>query len=148
MKGPLIGYGCFLTMPLTTSATPSPSRGWQWQPYADFTTWWNHQPATFAHFPLLFGGIHTPEYLALIIAAGETDTHDRQAYPWLQMLGNFVFPLDNFTTGLSGRLSPPTLRQAEAGWNKVVVQAKVRGLVLEERATLLFIYEQDLCEDP
>jgi len=148
MKGPLIGYGCFLTTPLTPPDTPIPSRDWLWQPYADFETWWNHQFAASISFPLLFGGIGTPEYLALIVAAGEIDAHDRQTYPWLQMLGNCVLSLDHLATSLSERLSPQTLRQAEMVWEKVVILAKARSLALEERAKLLFIYEQDLCEEP
>lgn len=148
MKGPLIGYGCFLTTLFTSPDTPPQSRGWIWQPYADFESWWNHQSATFASFPLLFGGIDTPEYLVLVVASGETDTHDMQIYPSLQMCGNFVIPLDDLARGLSERLSPPTLRQAEIVWAKVVEQAKAHSLILEEQAKLLFIYEQDLCEDP
>lgn len=148
MKGPLIGYGCLLTAPPNAPDTYPLTCGWLWQPYADFEIQWNYQSAAPASFPLLFGGIHTPEYLALVIAAGETNTHDRQTYLWLQMCGNFVIPLDDLARGLSERLSPPTLRQAEIVWAKVVEQAKAHSLILEEQTKLLFIYEQGLCEDP
>jgi len=147
MKEPLIGYGCFLTTPLTPPDMPMPSRDWQWQPYANFESWWNDQPAAHVGFPLLFGGIDTPEYLVLVVAAGETDARDRRTRPSLQMLGNFAVPLERLTTSLNERVSPTTLRQVEVVWEEVVAQAQTRGLMLEQ-PILVFIYEQDLCEDP
>jgi hypothetical protein len=148
MKGPMIGYGCFLTTPLTLPDTPTPIRDWQWQPYADFEIWWNDQPAAHVGFPLLFGGIDTPEYLVLVIGAGETDARDQRTHPSLRMLGNFAIPLDHLATSLGKCMTQTTLRQAEEAWEKVVAQAEARGLILERQAILVFIYEQDLCGDP
>lgn len=148
MKGPLIGYGCFLTTPLTPPDMPTPSRDWQWQPYANFETWWNDQPVAHVGFPLLFGDINTFKYLVLVIAAGETDARDQRTHPSLRMLGNFAIPLDHLATSLSERMTQTTLRQAEEALEEVVAQTEARGLMLERQAILVFIYEQDLCEDP
>lgn len=83
MKGLRLGYGCFLTAAIPPAGDWPPSLQWQWpwQPSADFATWWNEQPAAHATFPLLMGGLDTPPSLALILAAGSTDTHDRESYP-------------------------------------------------------------------
>jgi len=59
-----------------------------------------------------------------------------------------VTPLDRLTTLLRERLSPDTLALAQQGWANVVENAAARGLTLERQATLLFIYEQELCEEP
>ena len=90
MKGIRLGYGCFLTTPIPPKGDlpPSLTWQWQWQPYADFETWWNEQPAAHASFPLLMSGIDTPMYLALILAVGVTDHDERQDYPLVQTLGN------------------------------------------------------------
>jgi len=144
MKGPIIGYGCLLTQPVVAKDAPVPDTGWLWQPVADFPAWWNDQPAARATFPLLYGGIDTPEYLALVLAVGETNSRDRRDYPFLQQLGNFVLPLERLTTALRERLSRETLALAEQAWAQVCEDAQAHGLVLERQASLLFIYEQDL----
>ncbi len=148
MKGIRIGYGCFLTTPIPPKGDwpPSPGWQWQWQPSANFTTWWNQQPASHATFPLLMGGLDTPMYLALILAVGETDNHDRQSYPLVQTLGNIVLPLADLSTRLRERFSPDLLALAEQAWSQVVEDAAAHGLALERQAMLLFIDEQPLCE--
>jgi hypothetical protein len=148
MKGIRIGYGCMLTTPIPPTGDWPPSLGWQWQPYADFEVWWNEQGAAHATFPLLMGGIDTPMYLALILAVGETDDHDRQDYPLVQMLGNTVLPLEALSVRLRQRCSDEQLALAQQAWAQVVEDAAAHGLVLEQQAMLLFIYEQELCEEP
>lgn len=150
MKGIRLGYGCFLTTPIapTGDLPPSLTWQWQWQPYADFETWWNEQPASHATFPILMGGIDTPIYLALILAVGVTDHDERQDYPLVQTLGNIVLPLEHFSARLSERLSPDLLALAGQAWGQVVEDAAAHGLVVERQAMLLFIYEQELCEAP
>jgi len=148
MKGPIIGYGCLLTQPVVAKDAPIPDTGWLWQPVADFPAWWNDQPAARATFPLLYGGIDTPEYLALVLAVGETNRRDRRDYPCVQQLGNFVLPLDRVSAALGERLSREQLSLALPAWAQVCEDAAARGLTFERQASLLFIYEQDLCEEP
>jgi hypothetical protein len=150
MKGIRLGYGCFLTIPIPPKGDLPPSLQWQWQwqPYADFQTWWNEQPVAHETFPLLMGAIDTPMYLALILAVGETDNYDRQSYPLVQTLGNTVLPLEHLSARLCERFSPDLLALADQAWTQVVEDAVAQGLVLERQAMLLFIYEQELCEEP
>lgn len=150
MKGIRIGYGCFLMKPIQPEGDwpASLQWQWQWQPYADFEAWWNEQPAAHASFPLLMGGIDTPMYLALILAVGETNDHDRESYPLVQTLSNTVLPLEHLLARLYERLSPDLLAIAGQAWMQVIENAAAHGLVLEQHATLLFIYEQELCEEP
>lgn len=148
MKGICLGYGCFLTVPLSLQGAVSLPAGWQWQPSADFAEWWNKQPTSHATFPLLMGGIETPMYLALILAVGVAEDHDRQDYPFVQTLGNAVLPLEHLSTRLHERLSPERLALAGQAWIQVVEDGAARGLPLERQATVLFIYEQELCEVP
>ncbi len=150
MKGIRIGYGCRLSTPIPpTGDWPLPLQWqWQWQPYADFASWWNQQGAAHATFPLLMGGLDTPMYLALILAAGETDDRDRQDYPLVQTLGNIVLPLDALPARLRQRCPSEQLALAQLAWGQVVEDAAAHGLALERQAVLLFIYEQELCEQP
>lgn len=143
MKGIRICYGCCLTR----SATPLSSE-WKWQSHADFETWWNSQFMAHAGFPLLLGGVETT-YLALVIAVGELDEHDRHDTPCVIALGKeVILPLDHLSSDLRSRIPATTLNVAERVWERVVEMARSRGIILEQQAHLLFIYEQDLCEDP
>jgi hypothetical protein len=64
----------------------------------------------------------------------------------VQMLGNIVLPLDALPARLRERCSDEQLARAQLAWGQVVEDAAAHGLVLEQQAVLLFIYEQPLCE--
>lgn len=66
----------------------------------------------------------------------------------MQTLGNTVLPLQALSARLHERLSPDLLALAGQAWTQAVEDAAAHGLALERQATLLFVYEQELCEEP
>jgi hypothetical protein len=144
MNGPLIGYGCFLPHPHPVPDATLPSPGWQRQPYADFESFWNERLAHLS-FPLLLGGIETPDYLMLVVAAGERQTNELEETNVIA-LGNFAIPLARLETFLRERLASQVRIQAEQVWGQVVNAAAARSLVLEQQGQWLFVHEQDLWE--
>jgi hypothetical protein len=121
MFGPLIGYGCDLTVQPEPPVTTVTEVNWYLQPYADFEMEWNLRLAR-ESFPLLKGGIDTPDYLMLVVAAGPRDgTDPQQAH--VTALGNFAVPLAQLVTWVRDRLAPRILTQTEQVWAQVVATA-------------------------